>query len=197
MKHYALTGGIGSGKSTVLKLFNELGVPTFAADDSAKKAMEQDASIQQQIIEIFGEASYIKGKLNRSFIAQKVFGNQEKLQQLNAVVHPAARAAYVNWQQKQDAPYTIYEFPLVFELGEQDRFDGVILVVSSESLRIQRVKKRDNISEDAIRKRIMHQWTDEQKQPLADMVIHNDIMDETVSQVHRLHLQLMHTGTLS
>lgn len=193
MKHYALTGGIGSGKSTVLKLFNELGVPTFAADDSAKKAMEQDASIQQQIVEIFGEASYIKGKLNRSFIAQKVFGNQEKLQQLNAVVHPAARAAYVNWQQKQDAPYTIYEFPLVFELGEQDRFDGVILVVSSESLRIQRVKKRDNISEDAIRKRIMHQWTDEQKQPLADMVIHNDIIDETVSQVHKLHLQLMHT----
>ncbi len=193
MKHYALTGGIGSGKSTVLKLFNELGVPTFAADDSAKKAMEQDASIQQQIVEIFGEASYIKGKLNRSFIAQKVFGNQEKLQQLNAVVHPAARAAYVNWQQKQDAPYTIYEFPLVFELGEQDRFDGVVLVVSSESLRIQRVKKRDNISEDAIRKRIMHQWTDEQKQPLADMVIHNDIIDETVSQVHKLHLQLMHT----
>ena len=193
MKHYALTGGIGSGKSTVLKLFNELGVPTFAADDSAKKAMEEDASIQQRIVEIFGEASYIKGKLNRSFIAQKVFGNQEKLQQLNAVVHPAARAAYVNWQLQQDAPYTIYEFPLVFELGEQDRFDGVILVVSSESLRIQRVKKRDNISEDAIRKRIMHQWTDEQKQPLADMVIHNDIIDETVSQVHKLHLQLMHT----
>ena len=193
MKHYALTGGIGSGKSTVLKLFSELGVPTFAADDSAKKAMEEDARIQQRIVEIFGEASYIKGKLNRSFIAQKVFGNQEKLQQLNAVVHPAARAAYVNWQQKQDAPYTIYEFPLVFELGEQDRFDGVILVVSSESLRIQRVKKRDNISEDAIRKRIMHQWTDEQKQPLADMVIHNDIIDETVSQVHKLHLQLMHT----
>lgn len=193
MKHYALTGGIGSGKSTVLKLFNELGVPTFAADDSAKKAMEEDASIQQRIVEIFGKASYIKGKLNRSFIAQKVFGNQEKLQQLNAVVHPAARAAYVNWQQQQDAPYTIYEFPLVFELGEQDRFDGVILVVSSESLRIQRVKKRDNISEDAVRKRIMHQWTDEQKQPLADMVIHNNIMDETVSQVHKLHLQLMHT----
>ena len=193
MKHYALTGGIGSGKSTVLKLFNELGVPNFAADDSAKKAMEQDASIQQQIVKIFGEASYIKGKLNRSFIAQKVFGNQEKLQQLNAVVHPAARAAYVNWQQKQDAPYTIYEFPLVFELGEQDRFDGVILVVSPESLRIQRVKKRDNISENAIGKRIIHQWTDEQKQPLADMVIHNDIMDETVSQVHKLHLQLMHT----
>ena len=193
MKHYALTGGIGSGKSTVLKLFNELGVPTFAADDSAKKAMEQDASIQQQIVEIFGEASYIKGKLNRSFIAQKVFGNQEKLQQLNAVVHPAARAAYLNWQQKQNAPYTIYEFPIVFELGEQDRFDGVILVVSSESLRIQRVKKRDNISDDAIRKRMMHQWTDEQKQPLANMVIHNDIMDETVSQVNKLHLRLMHT----
>ena len=166
MKHYALTGGIGSGKSTVLALFNELGVPTFAADDSAKMAMEKDASIRTKITELFGEASYIKGKLNRPFIAAQVFGNQEKLQQLNDLVHPAARAAYTNWQQAQDAPYTIYEFPLVFELGEQDRFDGVILVVSPEASRIQRVKIRDGITEEAIRKRMMHQWTDEQKQPL-------------------------------
>ncbi|MDG1930071.1 MAG: dephospho-CoA kinase [Flavobacteriaceae bacterium] len=191
MKHYALTGGIGSGKSTVLALFNELGVPTFAADDSAKMAMEKDASIRTKITELFGEASYIKGKLNRPFIAAQVFGNQEKLQQLNDLVHPAARAAYTNWQQAQDAPYTIYEFPLVFELGEQDRFDGVILVVSPEASRIQRVKIRDGITEEAIRKRMMHQWTDEQKQPLTDMLIYNNTIEETTDQVRKLHLQLL------
>ena len=117
MKHYALTGGIGSGKSTVLALFGELGVPTFSADDSAKVEMEQDSAIKAKIISLFGEASYVKGKINRPFIAEQVFGNNEKLQQLNALVHPAARTAYANWQQAQDAPFTVYEFPLVFELG--------------------------------------------------------------------------------
>ena len=191
MKHYALTGGIGSGKSTVLALFGELGVPTFSADDSAKMAMEQDAAIKAKITALFGEASYVKGKLNRPFIAEQVFGNNEKLQQLNALVHPAARTAYANWQQAQDAPFTVYEFPLVFELGEQDRFDGVILVISPEASRIQRVKTRDGATEAAIRKRMMHQWTDEQKQPLTDMLIHNTTIDETADQVRKLHLQLM------
>lgn len=191
MKHYALTGGIGSGKSTVLTLFSELGVPTFAADDSAKMAMEQDVDIKAKITALFGEASYAKGKLNRPFIAEQVFDNKEKLQQLNALVHPAARAAYSNWQQAQDAPYTVYEFPLVFELGEQERFDGVILVISPEASRIQRVENRDGVTEEAIRKRMMHQWTDEQKQPLTDMLIHNNSIDETADQVRKLHLQLM------
>ena len=191
MKHYALTGGMGSGKSTVLALFGELGVPTFSADDSAKMAMEQDAAIKAKITALFGEASYVKGKLNRPFIAEQVFGNNEKLQQLNALVHPAARAAYANWQQAQDAPYTVYEFPLVFELGEQDRFDGVILVISPEASRIQRVKTRDGVTEAAIRKRMMHQWTDEQKQPLTDMLIHNATLDKSADQVRKLHLQLM------
>jgi dephospho-CoA kinase len=191
MKHYALTGGIGSGKSTVLTLFSELGVPTFAADDSAKMAMEQDVDIKAKITALFGEASYAKGKLNRPFIAGQVFGNKEKLQQLNALVHPAARAAYSNWQEAQDAPYTVYEFPLVFELGEQDRFDGIILVISPEALRIQRMKSRDGLAEEAIRKRMMHQWTDERKQPLTDMLIYNDSIDETADQVRKLHLQLM------
>ena len=191
MKHYALTGGIGSGKSTVLTLFSELGVPTFAADDSAKMAMEQDVDIKAKITALFGEASYAKGKLNRPFIAEQVFDNKEKLQQLNALVHPAARAAYSNWQQAQDAPYTVYEFPLVFELGEQERFDGVILFISPEASRIQRVENRDGVTEEAIRKRMMHQWTDEQKQPLTDMLIHNNSIDETADQVRKLHLQLM------
>ena len=157
MKHYALTGGIGSGKSTVLSMFEDLGVPTFAADESAKHAMEHDAVLRDKIIATFGAASYNKGKLNRPFIADQVFGNDEKLSQLNAIVHPAARAAYINWQKQQDTPYTLYEFPLVFELGEQDRFDGVIVVVSPESQRIERVQLRDKTTEQSIRNRMLHQ----------------------------------------
>ena len=92
MKHYALTGGIGSGKSTVLSLFKKLGVPTFSADDSAKIALEHDADIKAKITALFGEASYVKGKLSRPFIAEQVFGNYEKLEQLNTIVHPASIA---------------------------------------------------------------------------------------------------------
>ena len=193
MKHYALTGGIGSGKSTVLSLFKKLGVPTFSADDSAKIALEHDADIKAKITALFGEASYVKGKLSRPFIAEQVFGNYEKLQQLNTIVHPAARKAYLKWQEAQDAIYTIYEFPLVFELGEKERFDGVILVISPETLRIQRVKNRDGLNEEAILKRMMHQWTDKQKQNLADMLIYNNSIYETTDQVRELHLQLMQT----
>ncbi len=193
MKHYALTGGIGSGKSTVLSLFKKLGVPTFSADDSAKIALEHDADIKAKITALFGEASYVKGKLSRPFIAEQVFGNYEKLQQLNTIVHPAARKAYLKWQEAQDAIYTIYEFPLVFELGEKERFDGIILVISPENLRIQRVKNRDGLNKEAILKRMMHQWTDKQKQTLADMLIYNNSIYETTDQVRELHLQLMQT----
>ena len=191
MKHYALTGGIGSGKSTVLSMFKDLGVPTFAADESAKHAMEHDAMLRDKIIATFGAASYNKGKLNRPFIADQVFGNDEKLSQLNAIVHPAARAAYINWQKQQDTPYTLYEFPLVFELGEQDRFDGVILVVSPESQRIERVQIRDNTTEQSIRNRMLHQWSDEKKIPLTNMIIQNNSLDETNLQVAKLHQQLL------
>lgn len=191
MKHYALTGGIGSGKSTVLSMFEDLGVPTFAADESAKHAMEHDAVLRDKIIATFGAASYNKGKLNRPFIADQVFGNDEKLSQLNAIVHPAAREAYINWQKQQDTPYTLYEFPLVFELGEQDRFDGVILVVSPESQRIERVQIRDNTTEQSIRNRMLHQWSDEKKIPLTNMIIQNNSLDETNLQVAKLHQQLL------
>lgn len=191
MKHYALTGGIGSGKSTVLSMFEDLGVPTFAADESAKHAMEHDAVLRDKIIATFGAASYNKGKLNRPFIADQVFGNDEKLSQLNAIVHPAARAAYINWQKQQDTPYTLYEFPLVFELGEQDRFDGVILVVSPESQRIERVQIRDNTTEQSIRNRMLHQWSDEKKIPLTNMIIQNNSLGETNLQVAKLHQQLL------
>lgn len=191
MKHYALTGGIGSGKSTVLALFKKLGVPTFSADNSAKHAMEVTPEVKAEVLALFGDKAYINGVLNREFIASQVFHDKTKLKALNNVVHPAAKAAYDQWKEAQDAPYTVYEIPIVFELDVQDRFDGVILITTPESERINRVQTRDNMAEKAVRARMKNQWTDDQKIPLADFVIENVDLSNTEVQVSRLHQKLL------
>ena len=191
MKHYALTGGIGSGKSTVLALFKKLGVPTFSADNSAKHAMEVTPAVKAEVLALFGDKAYINGVLNREFIASQVFHDKTKLKALNNVVHPAAKAAYDQWKEAQDAPYTVYEIPIVFELDVQDRFDGVILITTPESERINRVQTRDNMAEKAVRARMKNQWTDDQKIPLADFVIENVDLSNTEVQVSRLHQKLL------
>lgn len=191
MKHYALTGGIGSGKTTVLSFFKELGVPTFSADDSAKHAMQHDNSLKTQIIALLGPKTYDNGVLNRSYIAKQVFNDTEKLTALNAIVHPAATEAYLNWKRKQDAPYTMYEFPIVFELNAQQRFDGVVLVTASKQERISRVVMRDAVTETDVKDRIANQWEDVKKIPLADFVIENSDFSTTKAQVKALHKQLL------
>jgi dephospho-CoA kinase len=191
MKHYALTGGIGSGKSTVLALFKKLGVPTFSADNSAKHVMEVTPEVKAEVLALFGDKAYINGVLNREFIASQVFHDKTKLKALNNVVHPAAKAAYDQWKEAQDAPYTVYEIPIVFELDVQDRFDGVILITTPESERINRVQTRDNMTEKAVRARMKYQWTDDQKIPLADFVIENVDLSNTEVQVSRLHQKLL------
>ena len=191
MKHYVLTGGIGSGKSTILRLFKEMGVPTFSADDSAKYAMQHNPEVKRKVKSLFGDAAYKDDILDRKRIAEQVFNDKNKLDALNGVVHPAATAAYVKWQKLQNAPYTVYEFPIVFELNAQDRFDGVILVTAPEKERIKRVKNRDHVPEEAVRARMLHQWTDEQKMVLADFVIENVDLSSTTSQVESLHDKLL------
>ena len=191
MKHYALTGGIGSGKSTVLSLFKEMGVPTFSADDSAKHAMQHNPDVRKKITALFGDVAFKDGKLNRAFLAEQVFKDKAKLETLNAVVHPAANSAYTQWQEAQNASYTMYEFPIVFELNAQDRFDGIILVTANEKERIKRVEVRDQVGEDAVRARMQNQWTDEQKIPVADFVIENIDLSSTAAQVKALHQLLL------
>ncbi len=191
MKHYALTGGIGSGKTTVLSVFNELGVPTFSADDSAKFAMQHNTILVQQIKALLGPKAYHKGVLNRAYIAKQVFNNPERLASLNAIVHPAATDAYLNWKNTQDAPYTMYEFPIVFELDAQQRFDGIVLVTAPEKERISRVMLRDDVTKDDVLDRIANQWNDTKKNPLADFVIENSDFSTVKSQVKALHKQLL------
>jgi dephospho-CoA kinase len=191
MKHFALTGGIGSGKSTVLSMFKDLGIPTFSADDSAKHAMQHDSSLIHKIKELLGENAYKNGVLDSAFIAEQVFFDSDKLAALNAIVHPAAKADYASWCKQQTAPYTVYEFPLVFELGAADRFEGVILITSPKEERIQRVQARDAVLRTAVLARMANQWTDEQKIPLADFVIENLDLSKTERHVKDLHKHLL------
>ena len=191
MKHYAITGGIGSGKSTVLGKFKELGIPTFSADVSSKYAMENNPEVKQKIIALFGDTAYTNGALNRELLAEQVFHNKSKLEALNAIVHPSARVSYEQWRDAQDAPYTMYEISILFEKHAQDRFDGVLLVVTPEAERIKRVQIRDKVTVDNVRARIKNQWSDEQKLPLANFVIENTDLSNTEVQVNTLHQQLL------
>ncbi|MGL6068008.1 MAG: dephospho-CoA kinase, partial [Sediminibacterium sp.] len=139
-----LTGGIGSGKSVVAKIFRTLGIPVLDADKLARSIMEEDTIVQRDIIKTFGEESYIDGKLNRGFLAKIVFKNPYQLQILNNITHPRTIAAGFEWAKKQNAPYVVKEAALFFESGSAEGIDKMIGVTAPKALRIQRVMKRDN-----------------------------------------------------
>ena len=191
MKHYALTGGIGSGKSKVLRLFEDLGIPTFSADITAKKIMEEDAHIISAVNSLFDGKAYSDGVLNRSHVAEQVFSTPKLLAELNLIVHPAVQKEYNQWKLKQHAPYTIYEAAIIFEHHGQCRFDGVILVIASEEERIRRVMDRDAVSEEFVRNRMANQWHDSKKIPLATNIISNEKWSETKVQVATLYKQFL------
>ena len=191
MKHYALTGGIGSGKSTLLKMFQEIGIPTFSADMTAKRLMHEDEKLKAKIIDLLGADAYVGDKLNSSAIAALVFDNNTILDKLNSLIHPAVQREYAQWKATQEAPYTVYEAAIVFEHQAQDRFDGTILVVSPEDVRIKRVQDRDGITRASVMNRLKHQLTDVQKIPLADYLIENITLPDMRRQFMELHRQLL------
>ncbi len=185
-----LTGGIGSGKSTVAKIFAQLGVPVLDADAIAKSLMNQNPIIKEKIIDLFGEASYKDGQLNRPFIAQLVFEDAFKLNQLNAIVHPITIQYAKDWASQQTVPYVIKEAALFFESGSSDGIHKIIGVTAPKHLRIQRVMNRDLISRDEVIKRMDHQLEDSLKMKLCDWVIQNDEMHLLIPQVLAIHEEI-------
>lgn len=181
-----LTGGIGSGKSTVAKVFETLGIPVYYADDAAKRLMNTNPSLKQEIIRHFGDESYTDGSLNRAYIASIVFGNNEKLDQLNSLVHPATIEDSQQWVNQQTAPYIIREAALLFESGAHKGLDFVIGVSAPLPLRIQRVMQRDGLSKEEIEKRISRQMDEEEKMRLCDFVIKNDEQTLIIPQILEL-----------
>ncbi len=191
MKVIGLTGGIGSGKTTVARMFKDLGVPVYNADQEAKNLMNTSDSLKNNIIELFGKNAYKNDILNREFIAQIVFKDKQKLKVLNELVHPMVRNHFSQWIDVQNTSYVIQENPLIFEKNDQNYFDQVITVTAKKGDKIQRVMVRDGISKSQVLDRMANQLDDELKIAGADFVIYNESLEKTRNQVYGIHQQLL------
>lgn len=187
MLSIGLTGGIGSGKTTVAGIFEVLGIPVYYADDAAKRLMAEDENLKAAIENNFSKEAYKNGKLDRKYISDIVFNNPDKLALLNSIVHPATIKDAHEWIQKQNSPYIIKEAALLFESGANKKLDYVIGVKAPLDLRISRTMKRDNLSREEILSRMNKQMNEEAKLALCDYIIVNDEQQLVIPQVLQLH----------
>jgi dephospho-CoA kinase len=187
-----ITGGIGSGKSTVCRVFEWLGIPVYDADDRAKKLMTEDEQLRSEIRKLMGEEAYLPdGSLNRARIAGIVFQNEDMLRQLNALVHPAVHRDGEAWHLRQSAPYTLREAALLYESGGFRLLDKMVVVTAPVELRIERVMVRDGVDRSAVEARLAKQWPEEKKVELGDFVIVNDGNRALLPQILEVHRALM------
>ena len=192
MLKVGITGGIGSGKTTVCQIFATLGIPIYYADVRAKELMVSDADLIQQIKKLFGENAYLNGELNRKYIAEKAFHDKNLLQQLNTIVHPAVFQDTLNWfLTHHDKAYTLYEAAIMFESGSYKLMDKMISVFAPLEDRISRTMKRDHISREEVLERVNKQMPEEEKMKRADFVIYNDHSQPLIQQVLTIHQQLI------
>ena len=181
-----ITGGIGSGKSTVCRVLETMGFPVYYSDDEAKRIMQEDTELIAAIKAEFGEASYTGRDSNRAYIARIIFQQPEKKDSLNALVHPRVRADFAAWSKRQKSDLVFQESALLFETNGYKLLDKTVLVTAPEAVRIQRVSDRDQLSPEAIAARIRNQMPDVEKIPLADFVIENDGIQLVIPQVLEL-----------
>lgn len=186
-----LTGGIGSGKSTVAQMFRELGVPVYDSDKEAKWLMANSPELKKAIIGLLGDKAYTGKTLNRRYIAELVFKDVGLLQKLNKIVHPAVRQHFLKWANQQSAPYVIQETALIFENGAQDNYSATILVTAPLEMRLQRVMERDGVAKQVVLDRMKNQMDDNQKIDLAQFCIENIDLEATKEKVRGLHAKLL------
>ena len=197
MVRVGLTGGIGSGKTTVARIFELLGVPVYYADDETKRIMNENKELRAAIQKQFGEEAYINGELNRSYLAAKVFGDPYQLEILNSLTHPVTIRDATDWMNKQFAGsrgktlYVIKEAALLFEAGAAENLDYIIGVHAPEALRIKRAMDRDKLSREDVEKRINRQMDEEIKMKLCDFVLQNNEEELLIPQVLSLHEKLI------
>lgn len=190
-----ITGGIGSGKTTVCQIFEALGIPVYYADHWAKWLINNEDALKKGIVEIFGQEAYTPdGAYNRPFVAKVVFENKQKLAALNALVHPAVEQNSRSWHEEQAAlgvPYTLKEAALIIESGSHHFLDFLIVVTAPEALRIQRVVQRDGVTKEQVSARMANQMPEAEKVVLADFVIVNDGTQALIPQVWRIHQTIL------
>jgi dephospho-CoA kinase len=192
-----VTGGIGSGKSVVCRIFGTLGIPVFEADKVARLLIETDANLRQKLSSLLGDAIFtVPGQVDRKKMAALIFGDEQLLEQVNSMVHPAVRAEFSSWHRLQKSVYVIQEAAILFESGAYRQMDITIHVSADEALRTDRVVKRDHISAEQVRKRMNHQWTDVRKSGLADYEIVNDGKHFLTSQVIEIHNKILNYGKI-
>ena len=182
-----LTGGIGSGKTTVANIFKQLGAPVYFSDDRAKDLMLNNQFLRESLISLHGDKVIIDGVLNRSYIASKVFSNPKELIKLNALVHPFVQKDFDVWSASQNSFYVLKETAILFETGADKFLDKVVLVESPEDLKVSRVMLRDRMTKEEVLMRMSKQWSDNQKRTNADYIIYNDEKTPLINQILKLH----------
>lgn len=190
MKKVGITGNIGSGKSYVCKMFERLGIPVFYSDDETKK-LYLIPSVKEQIIKRFGEEVYFEdGTLNRKLLSYHLFKNEEAMKFIESVLYPALNQHFDEWCEQQTSPYVLYESAILFEKNYGKYFDKIIFVSAPEDIRLQRVMKRDDCTEENVRSRMRLQMSEENKLSKADFVIYNDGDKALEPQVETINKQL-------
>lgn len=183
-----ITGGIGTGKSFVSKIFKTMDIPFYDADLEAKLIMVKDTQVHEALVTAFGPETYFEdGSLNRAHLSSQVFNDSEKLNLLNNIVHPAVIQAGVDWSNEQTGAYSLKEAALLYESGSYKKLDYTILVTAPEELRIQRVMKRDSVSREEVLSRMQKQMPEDEKLQYADFIIHNDEVQPLLPQILAIH----------
>lgn len=196
MLKIGITGGIGSGKTTVCKVFQLQQIPVFYADSQAKIIMQTDQQLVNSIKAAFGSDVYsAEGILNRSRLAAIVFSDEEKLKKLNSLVHPAVFRAFDKWVEQQNAPYVMKEAALLFESNSYKDCDYIILVKAPQHLKIARIIERDAVPESDVLKRMNKQLSDEEKELRSDFIIYNDEQQMLIPQVLALHEKFLNLSS--
>jgi dephospho-CoA kinase len=186
-----VTGGIGSGKSTVCTLFSILGIPVFSADNFARELQDNNPDVRKRLIEITGKDLYNSGKLDRTELATIIFSDQTLLTEVNAAIHPAVLSGFEKWILAQKSSYVIMEAAILFESGASKRMDKIITVVAPEEERIKRVMLRSNLSEEQVTERIRNQMDDNKRISMSDYVIHNSENDLIIPAVLKIHSDIL------
>jgi dephospho-CoA kinase len=186
-----LTGGIGSGKTTVANFFKALGIPVYIADDEAKRLMVKSKVIRRKLTALFGEDAYINNELNKPFIASKIFNDKVYLKKMNAIIHPKVVFHFKRWVKKQESLYVIKEAAIIFEHNKEANYDFVITVTASKDERINRVIKRDDSSKSKIETIIKNQMSDKEKIKKSHFVITNDNLKDNENQVIIIHQSIL------
>ena len=191
MKKIALTGVIGSGKTTAATFFKDLGIPVFIADDCAKDLMISDSDLKTQIINLLGEYAYINGKLNKEFISEQIFNNKILLDTVNSLIHPRVQKAFDLWLNNQNSKYIIYEAALIFENNSENIFDKIICVKTPLKIIHERISNRENYSKNRVDKILDSQLSQDVKCSMSDFCIENTSKEKLFSEINKIHSSLL------